>query len=582
MKTDKYPRPDMRRDDWLLLDGEWEFEFDPANPVDGDGFLSVDSAYSEKIKVPFAHQSNLSEIQQSIPSQWLWYRKRFDLPEEWPDNRTFLHFGAVDYYCRVWVNDTFVGEHSGGYTPFHFDVTHIVKQKGNYIVIKVEDSNSLDQPRGKQSWSDPFSCWYTPVSGIWQSVWIESVGWKYIEDIFFKTVPTEKPLQEEVLCLVDITLNMPAPKSKIKMNLAFEGSTIQNKTVEAQYPLTTVVFQISTPELWSPEKPALYGISVSLFNDTTMEDKTYSYTGLRIVSLKEKGLFINGVNYHQKLILDQGYWPEGLYTPKDTDAFKLDIELSKKMGFNGCRMHMKIEDPHFYYWADKLGFIVWSEFPTPFSYTETSRFALMREFIKVLHRDRNHPSIVAWVPYNESWGLATHTHKDSVITWLKELSALVRQIDPTRLFIDNDGWEHVKTDIVTYHSYAATKKELEEIHNELIIGKKPFGKPLWIEKSEQQTLPIMLSEFGGIAIAEEKQHSQSWGYQGIANNKNELKKRISEIFKSAYKLPGQIGFCYTQLTDVEQEVNGLLRGDRTSKLDINWIKSIVTGTSEEI
>jgi len=401
----EYPRPDFQRDEWLNLNGEWEFEFDDDNI--GQSIKWYESGgFSNKIVVPFCYQSELSGVNSREMHKYLWYKKEFDLPDEFSGKRVLLNFGAVDYVAKVWLNNQFVCMHKGGYTPFKADITDLLVRGKNKIVVKAEDNYDCVQPRGKQYWKEkPERCWYTPSSGIWQTVWLETVGEVYIDKIRLT------PDIDKRNVLLETFLDREPGWMQLCIDISYQGKRINTIVKDVKDRISKVTIDIREEDYideihhWTPESPNLYDIDISLIKNDQVIDRIHSYFGMRKISVEGDTLMLNNKPYYMKLILDQGYWPESLLTPPSDEAIRFDIEMTKKFGFNGARKHQKIEDPRYYYWADKLGLLVWGEMPSAYLYNAEEIENITSELIQFINRDYNHPSIVFWVPLNESWGL---------------------------------------------------------------------------------------------------------------------------------------------------------------------------------
>ena len=393
----EFPRPDRFRSEWINLNGYWRFSFEEPPKAD-----------SRKILVPFAWQSTLSGIADEENHPIGWYERSFTIPVEYEGKRIFIHFGAVDYKAEVWVNGLFVGEHEGGYTPFSFDITGLVQAVGreNILTVKVVDRTDPAQPRGKQAWTEnPDRCWYVPSSGIWQSVWIEAVG-KIAIERFFITPDIDRRL-------IDIELELDGLVSDLilETTIFFQGIQVVSHSTQLDSNRCRVVLPVREADYvdeihhWTPENPWLYDIVFTLFESDSQLDRIQSYFAMRSIRSSGGRIWLNNRPLYQRLVLDQGYWKESLLTATDDQAFVCDITMIKKLGFNGVRMHQKIEDPRFYYWADKLGLLVWAELPSAYEFCRYEIENLNRDFLHFLSRDYNHPSIIIWVPFNESWGI---------------------------------------------------------------------------------------------------------------------------------------------------------------------------------
>lgn len=565
------PRPDFVRERYVDLCGTWEFEFDPTNFVDGDSRV-IGRPLKDRIEVPFAPQSIASGIADSGFYPCMWYRRTFDVDETWLNGRVFLNFGALDSECTVWVNGLIVGTHTGGYDSFRFEITDAVCATENVVLVRAVDDLSLSRPRGKQAWASSSAVWYTPMSGIWQPVWLEATGKRLIDDLVILEAHPETGR-------FDCNVRIDGPQSDAHVVVSLRGGDGDEITVSARcrYPSTLIRMNVPAVVPWEPGVPRLYDLEVQLFRGTEVLDRVVSYVGFRSIAVSETSLVINGKPTFLRMVLDQGLWPETLYTPPSGQAARKDIELSMQMGFNGCRKHIKPEDPRFLYWADRLGYLVWAEFPSFYADTDSSRRACLQELPRQIARDRNHPSVIAWVAFNESWGIRGVDRDPGVQSWVRAVRDLVALIDPSRPVVDNDGWEHTATDILTYHSYASDGPELQRHHTAFLEGEAPAGHALMAGGCPPPRLPVVASEIGGIGFTVSDHAEKAWGYGAIPRRPEELEGRIESLLSSIHKIDELAGFCYTQLTDVEQEINGLLTARREPKLPIETIRRIITG-----
>ncbi len=574
----EYPRPDFKRNEWLNLNGIWSFEFDDMNCGEKEKWYG-NKDFSRKINVPFPYQSELSTINSKEIHHYLWYRRQFEFPAHWMGKRILLKFGAVDFYTKLWVNGCYIGNHSGGYSSFTFDITENL-QNVNTIVLKVEDQHfDKNQPRGKQMWmAEPFGCWYKGFSGIWQTVWLEAVEETYIES--FKIIPDID--QRKVALEVDF--NRFSENQELSIDIGFQSEaicslkqTIGGKTVKLEINIESPRFEWNGIRLWSPETPNLYDIELKVWEREKCLDRVQSYFGMRKVSREGNRFLLNNIPYYQKLILDQGYYDKGWITAENEEALKNDIEVVKQMGFNGVRKHQKIEEPLFLYWCDRLGLIVWEEMPSFYQYGDTSIRHLVQEWPEIIKRDYNHPSVVTWVPFNESWGVMELQHSLEQQTAVKSIYYLTKTLDKTRPVIDNDGWEHTDTDICTIHDYEQDGKKLSEVYSnqDRVLAGAPstmFPRYVFARGYRYNNQPVLISEFGGIAFS----GVEGWGYGSGVKNEEEFIQRLTGLFQAIQKNQYFCGYCYTQLTDVEHEKNGLLTFERKTKISPEIIKRLNT------
>jgi beta-galactosidase/beta-glucuronidase len=493
--------------------------------------------------VPFCPESRLSGIGEPA-GDVVWYRRTFDAPDA---ERLHLHFGAVDYRATVWVNDVEVARHEGGHTPFTADVTGAVRRTGNVLVVRAEDRLAdKTVPRGKQHWTDrPEGIFYTPTTGIWQTVWLEPVSARHVRG-------------------VRLTPDFDAAA------LALELDADGEATIEVKLGGQTVGrwsgagHGVIHLEERAPWPQALYDVEITLG-----DDRVETYFGLRKVEVKDGRVWLNDEPLVQRLVLDQGYWPDGLMTAPSDDALRADIELARSFGFNGARKHQKVEDPRWLYWADQLGFLVWSEMPSFHQHSAEAEHRLMREWADVVRLHRNHPCVVTWVPANESFGLGeidTSVRDD----FLVRLYRMTHELDSSRPAVSNDGWHQALTDLCTIHDYSPSDKlgrhfrSIDAALTARAAGHEPYDRGF-----SYRGEPVLVTEFGGLRFS----GSTGWGYQEVRDG-DQLVHEYEALVRALMQ-PGPVqGFCYTQLTDVEQEQNGLAAADRTPKVDPALIRPI--------
>ncbi|HEX8819379.1 MAG TPA: glycoside hydrolase family 2 TIM barrel-domain containing protein [Archangium sp.] len=575
----EHPRPDFVRDDWRTLNGRWEFEFDDEDRGLAERWYAPGShRFTKTIIVPFAFQTRLSGIGDTSMHDVVWYRRALDIPEAFRrgGRRLVLHFGAVDYEARVWVNGELAGAHRGGHVGFELDVTDLLKPEGNEVVVRVHDpSTDRTLPRGKQFW-EPKSegIWYTRTTGIWQPVWIESVDASHV--LRLRVTPDV----DNSRVAIEAVLNRPAPGSRLRTTVSLKGKLQAQSEVTSTNTRPLAVHKLTDQRLWSPWEPTLYDLTVELVAaDGRVLDRVASYFGQRKVSTHEGRVYLNNYPYYLRLVLDQGYWPESLLTPPSDEAMLFDIRTAKAMGFNGARKHQKVEDPRWLYWADREGYFVWGEMANAQDYSDEYVARFTDEWQQVVARDYNHPSIIVWVPLNESWGvLEIFTHRQQQ-EHAKAMYYLLRSLDPTRLVIDNDGWEHTDaTDLFALHDYARTGEELAAKYKILETDTTRIprnARDALATSYRYNGSPLLLTEFGGIAYrAGGPRARNEWGYSGIEPTREALLKRLDGLVGAIVSNKAWAGFCYTQLTDVEQEINGLLTYDRKPKATPEELKKI--------
>lgn len=573
----EYPRPQFRRENWMSLNGEWEFAFDDKNDGVKSGLWQGKKALPLKIRVPFSYQYPASGIGDLAQHDVVWYRRSFALAEENRGRRALLCFNAADYQTDIWLNGVHILTHTGGFTPFSADITDFLKKGDNIIVVRCEDTLNDAVPRGKQSWTgSPFSCFYVPNTGIWQSVWLEFYGEDCIAEhsLFCDYDKTE--LYGELT-----TLYGSADEAEIAV--AFDGKLIKRERLTLRGRHNKFRFALprdyTDDYSWSPENPRLLYVDFALYKGGKQVDLAHARIGMRKISVNEHGkICLNNRPYYQRLVLDQGYWLESGLTPPSAEALRKDIELAKEMGFNGARKHQKLEDPYYCYYAEELGFLTWCEMPSAYRFCTEEVAAITKEWQEIIKAGRNCTSNVCYVPLNESWGAREIATDERQKAFARSLYYLTKTLDPTRLISTNDGFEIVNpTDIVGVHDYDAGKAEdFQKYAGEKYEGMHPQGFALYAEGEKYEGQPALLTEFGGRAMQADAQ-GEAWGYSGAAQNEEEFLKQLGSIMQGVYSCNFQ-GYCYTQLTDVQQEVNGLLTAERKPKADIQKLKPIFGGS----
>ena len=577
-----YPRPQLCRSAWHSLNGAWDFAIDP----DGVWERADEVPWRDRITVPFAPEAPASGIGHTGFFRVCWYRRRCELPPLKAGERWILHFGAVDWAATVWVNGGRAGIHEGGYTPFSFDISDLVQDSACEIVVRAEDDpHDLGKPRGKQDWQlEPHSIWYPRTSGIWQTVWLERVPPTWIGRVAF----TPNLARWEVGVQVWLEgERRPGLRLGVRLKsrdtvLAADTYQVISGEVHRGVALSDPGIDDSRNELlWSPHAPNLIEARLELWGERNeLVDCVDSYLALRATAVQGDRFLLNGRPYALRMVLDQGYWPEGGLTAPDDAALRRDVELARAMGFNGVRKHQKIEDPRYFFWADRLGLAVWGEMPSAYRFTSQSVQRLSREWMAVVQRDYSHPCIIAWVPINESWGVPNLPDNPRERHYVQALYHLTRTLDATRPVIGNDGWESVATDIIGIHDYddqperIARRYHADEVLPRLFKRERPGGRLLVLDGHPHADLPIMLTEFGGIALA--RGDGSTWGYS-TSRSPEEFGRQYERLLAVVRDLGLLSGFCYTQFTDTYQEANGLLYADRTPKIPIRQIAAATGG-----
>ncbi|MBN1458502.1 MAG: beta galactosidase jelly roll domain-containing protein [Armatimonadetes bacterium] len=557
----EHPNPMAVRGEWMNLNGTWEFaETDgplPSPPRNGEGvdqgFLT-DKPYPDKIIVPFCRESKLSGLGRTGFVKNVWYRRTFDFPSTWKSPRVLLHIGACDYEITVWLNGQLLGKHRGGSSPITFEITRQLEKGTNTVIVHAfDDTRSGLQPTGKQAHSEQSAgCVYTRTTGIWQTVWLEGVGSTYIKDFTIETDPVFGRV------IIRPEIDGWWADMGIKAVASIGDKVVGVDVVTAQWRSAHLTLKLSETHPWSPEKPFLYDLRLVITLNGRVVDEVKSYFGLRTVSILGTLIHINSPVVFQRLILDQGFYPDGIWTAPTDDALRHDIELSQACGFNGARLHQKVFEPRFLYWADKMGYLVWSEFPSwGVDYgNPLINLPFVNEWIEIVRRDRNHPAIVGWCPLNETSGAAGELQNTII--------AATRAIDPSRPVIDTSGYVHslAEPDVLDTHDYDQNPESFAARYGEgfaqNVVLPARYGGP-----ESRASVPFMVSEFGGIGI-----------YGAAPKDIDEFYTRYQGLVDALLDSPSQFGFCYTQLTDVEQETNGLYTYDRQPKFDVKRIHDI--------
>lgn len=569
----EYPRPNFRRDNWLCLNGEWDFSI---------GEKTLD----RKIMVPYACETALSGIEDKGFHKTVWYRRKFTLPGEMGGKRILLHFGAVDYQCDVWVNGQYIRSHTGGQTSFEADITDAVDQTGdNTIELKAEDDyRDMEMPRGKQFWElNSRSIFYSRTTGIWQTVWLEAVDPLYLVSCHITPEFDRRAVRFEY--------QLSETAKGIAFDISFQGTAAANLTVAPQSCKGSVTIGLDQTGLqawnfqedlaWTPENPRLFDAEITVYGENGITDCVDTYFGMRKVSIENGRFMLNNREYYQKLVLDQGYWEQSLLTAPGDEDFIKDIQLTKAMGFNGVRKHQKVEDPRYLYHADRLGLLVWGEIGAAYVYSREYAHRIYSEWMEAVERDYNHPCIVAWTPLNESWGVQEIKVDRPQQAHCNALMYMTKSIDSTRVVMDNDGWEHTCGDLLTIHDYSSSGEKLKKHFEsmESILTMTPGGRSMFADGYDYRGQPILVTEFGGVKYAPESDLARSWGYCE-ENDLGAYTKKYAELTQAILDSPLIQGYCYTQLTDVENEENGLLTYHRDVKIPLDTIRKINEGTWE--
>jgi len=569
----EYPRPQFERTDWINLNGSWTYCFDFGNSGKNRG-LEKSNGFDQKIIVPFCPESSLSGVEHKDFINYMWYQKKVMVPTTWTGKKVLLHFGAVYYEAEIFINGKFAGRHYGGTSPFELDITNLTTPgKNANLVVHVSDNLRSNMQGGGKQCSNFYSggCSYTRTTGIWQTVWMEAIS-----PFGLKQIHMIPDIDQKQLVIMPVFFGEDID-NQLKITLKEEGKTVSEKTVKASNSAVCIL-PLKKLRTWSPEDPFLYDIQLTVTNSKKQViDKVKSYIGMRKISIKGNRIFLNNVPYYQRLVLAQGYYPDGIWTAPSDKALKKDIELMMQAGFNGARLHQKVFEERFHYWADKLGFLTWAESSSwglDVNSNEAAR-NFISEWRENVVRERNHPSIVTWTPFNETW----HPSENEYPRFVKDIYNLTKSLDPTRPVNDASGDTHVLTDIWTVHNYAQDPEKLSQILSPDSDGKvfTNYSKNPFTKYSGQ---PYLIDEFGGIKWSLENKKDKGWGYGNSPKTMNEFYTRLDGLVDAILSRNNVWGYCYTQFTDVEQERNGIFYYNRNSKFDIKKIHAIFSKKPE--
>ncbi len=590
-RDETHPRPQLTRATWIDLSGEWQFAYDDGDIGIHDGWSARTEPFNRTIIVPFPPESRASGIGDPAPHPVVWYRRTFQLPEGSPTQRWLLHCGAVDYRAQVWVNGSLVATHEGGHTPFSADITPVLDQDAGeqVLVIRAEDQPfDLAQPRGKQYWEPaPARIWYHRTTGIWQPVWLEPVAPLHLTEVRWT------PDVERGRLGLHVRLNR-APNRPLTLRVrltlrevALASDCYEMERAELQREIALESGQLTMSRnqvLWSPSHPNLIDAVLTLQDGEEVVDEVQSYAGLRSAGFANGRFLLNGRPYYLRLVLSQGYWPESHLAAPSPDALRQEVELAKALGFNGVRIHQKVEDPRFLYWCDRMGLLVWGEMANAFVFSNPAVERLTREWMEVLRRDYSHPCIIAWVPVNESWGVPALETDPAQQAYIEALYHLTHALDRTRPVIGNDGWEHIASDVWGIHDYALDGETIRERYatpealERTLYQVQPHFRTLVLGAAHRAGEPVMLTECGGISFAPAE--GQAWFGYGTVGDAEAYLAKYEELIGAILDCPTIVGFCYTQLTDTEQETNGLLTAERHPKLDVEAVRAITRRASK--
>lgn len=591
----EYPRPQFERNAWINLNGEWTYSFDfGGSGLEREWFKST--GFDQKIIVPFCPESKLSGVEYKDFINHMWYHRTISIPQDWANKQVLLNFGAVYYKSEIYIDGVFAARHFGGTSSFQVDITPYVKagQTHNLVVYVESDVRSTHQPSGKQNLQfASYGCNYTRTTGIWQTVWLEAVHPEGLQSV--QMIPDID--QQQLIIRPRFYKELGG---KLEVTLKDNGKVVSKETVAANS-LSTVILPVKKMKTWSPENPFLYDVELRVIDKAgNVVDEVKSYAGMRKVHIEGKKIYLNNQPYYQRLVLDQGFYPDGIWTAPSDEALKKDIQLSMEAGFNGARLHQKVFEERFYYWADKLGYLTWGEASSwgmDCNDIETAR-NFITEWTEIVERDRNHPSILIWTPTNEEFW----PDRVQYPRLMQDLYKLTKAIDPTRPFHGTSGGSHIATDIWTVHNYEQDPAKLKDL---LYNDGKLMEAPKWeiqlmpknigfngLKYTDQYTfpqykhdMPYLIDEFGGIKWNPSQQmesaQNTSWGYGEPPHSLEEFYTRLEGLVNTVLSLSDHVwGYCYTQLTDVEQEQNGIYYYDRSPKFDMKRIHAIFSKNPE--
>ena len=563
----EHPKPQFERENWINLNGEWQFEIDRENTGLDRQLYENGKSLSSVINVPFCPQSKLSGIGDTDFMKSVWYKRTITVTEEQLSGRVFLHFGAVDYLSTVYINGKQIGTHKGGYVSFKFDVTdHLVAGENTICLHATDNEKSGMIPSGKQCYKkDSFGCFYTRTTGIWQTVWLELVPKNYIEKVKYYPNADEGTLT--VLAWVK-------GDGKLTARASFEGKDCGEASVDVSCGYASFIINLTEKHLWEVGKGGLYDLTLTFCDDTVK-----SYFGLRSVEFRNNKFLLNGKSVFQRLVLDQGFYPDGVYTAPSDEALEHDIDLSMSLGFNGARPHEKVFEERFFYHADRKGYLLWGEYADwGLDHTRPEAiYSILPEWLEELERDFNHPSIIGWCPQNETESLKGYRPDYNVRykqhdPLLSTVYSVTKSVDPTRPCIDSSGYYHVKTDIYDVHDYEQVVEEFaKNFADRETLGNT--SSPFLEQRQRYDTsLPFFVSEYGGFVWGA---HDNGWGYGKGPQTEEEFMARLKGLTDVLLDNPYVFGYCYTQLYDVEQEQNGLCTYERKPKFPPEQIHSIL-------
>ena len=577
MPRPEYPRPQFVREDWVNLNGTWSYEFDFSRSG-MDRRLFESEGFEGSITVPFAPQSELSGVgfKDFIPE--MWYHRTLSVPDGWAGKRIILHFGAVDYIASIYIDGKIAGRHWGGSSSFDVDITRLVNPGQEHdLVVRVEDDERSGQyAKGKQCGRyDTFGCEYTRTTGIWQTVWMEPVPMTGLKDAYIV------PDLDQSRFMVEPSYYGLEAGQQLRVKILDGDKVVSQKTVPASSQ-SSVDLPVKKVKTWSPESPFLYNVELEVLSaDGTVTDKVLSYAGMRKVHIVGNRIFLNNEPVYLRLVLDQGFYPDGVWTAPSDEALKHDIELSMAAGFNGARLHQKVFEPRFHYWADKLGYLTWGESASWGANINNPLSArnFLTEWEETVVRDRNHPSIIMWTPFNETWEHPEDREAArEACRMVSDVYELTKNLD-YRPCHDVSGNYHVVTDVFSVHQYMQNPDDLKAWLAP--VDGHVRQADLEHREVEYDGQPYLVDEYGGIKWVDGQEYSEiSWGYGDAPKTLEEFYERLEALTDVILGYGHICGYCYTQLTDVEQEQNGIYNYDRTPKFDMEKIRAVFSKVPE--
>ncbi|MDU1580460.1 glycoside hydrolase family 2 TIM barrel-domain containing protein [uncultured Cutibacterium sp.] len=588
----RYPRPSLVRGSYVDLDRWVGFAFDDELVGLKKGWQRCADPFHQKILLPFPPESKKSGVGDPQPHSCFWYRIELsddDLERagRCPGHRLLMHFGAVDYQAMVFVDGTLAGTHEGGQVPFYVDITDYLDPAidDHVVVVRAfDDSRDTRQPRGKQDWhDDPHVIWYHRTSGIWRSVWLEWVPSIRIERLVWRA----EPRSSGVMAHVELNQRPEAPipvdvAVAIDEKLLGQVSTVAtDQIIDILIPLNSMRNSCDLENMtWAPDHPVLMDAALVIGDDTVT-----SYMGYREVDVSPAGIILNNLPFIVRSVLEQGYWPQSHLTPPSVEAMAREVTLMKELGFNNCRIHQKVEDPRFLFQCDKQGLTVWGETAAAYNFDSLAIHRFSAEWIEIVRAYESHPCIIAWTPFNESWGIPQIGQDACQAAFSQGIVKLTRALDPTRPVISNDGWEHTDSDLMTIHDYECHREILEARYqpdgiDDFMKTRGPAGRVMTVGKQQNHNAPIIISECGGIRYVSNSQDMDTWGYS-TAGSTEDFENKLADIIEPLRAARLVRGFCWTQLTDTLQEANGLCDENRVPKIPVERIRKLITGSDEE-